>query len=61
LGEKHEQDAKYLDSCRNKRNVAEYDYVGGVTEADVTELIAYVNELRDEVLRWLSEHHSELL
>lgn len=41
--------------------MAEYDYVGGVTEADVTELIAYVNELRDEVLRWLSEHHSELL
>lgn len=61
LGKKHEQDAKYLDTCRNKRNVVEYDYVGGVTEEDVIELISYVNELRDEVLRWLDESHAELL
>jgi len=61
LGEKHEQDAKYLDTCRSKRNVAEYDYIGGVTEEDVSELIAYANELRDEVLRWLNERHTELL
>ena len=61
LGNKHEQDAKYLDTCRNKRNVVEYDYVGGVTEEDVSELIGYVNELRAEVLRWLNEHHPELL
>jgi uncharacterized protein (UPF0332 family) len=61
LGKKHEQDAKYLDTCRNKRNVVEYDYVGGVTEEDVTELISYVNELRDEVLRWLDESHAGLL
>jgi hypothetical protein len=39
----------------------EYDYVGGVTEEDVTELISYVNELRDEVLRWLNERHALLL
>ena len=61
LGEKHEQDAQYLDTCRTKRNVVEYDYVGGVTEADVTELIGYVNELRDEVLHWLNERHALLL
>ena len=61
LGKKHEQDSKYLDTCRSKRNVAEYDYVGGVTEEDVSELIGYVNELRGEVLRWLNERHAELL
>jgi len=61
LGSHHETDAKYLDTCRNKRNVAEYDYVGGVTNDDVAELIGYVNELRDEVLRWLNENHPELL
>jgi len=61
LGKKHEQDAKYLDTCRNKRNMVEYDYVGSVMEEDVTELISYVNELRDEVLRWLDESHAELL
>jgi hypothetical protein len=61
LGKKHEPDAKYLDTCRNKRNVVEYDYVGGVTEDDVSELVGYVNELRHEVLRWLHEHHAELM
>jgi hypothetical protein len=54
LGKRHEQDAKYLDTCRNKRNVAEYDYVGGITKDDVAELVGYVNELRDEVLLWLN-------
>jgi len=29
LGKEHDQDAKYLDTCRNKRNIVEYDYVGG--------------------------------
>ena len=61
LGNHHEPDAKYLDTCRNKRNVVEYDYVGGVTEDDVDELIAFVKELREEILRWLYERHSDLL
>jgi hypothetical protein len=61
LGKKHEHDSKYLDTCRSKRNMAEYDYVGGVTEEDVSELIAYANELQGEVLRWLNECHTELL
>jgi uncharacterized protein (UPF0332 family) len=61
LGKKHEQDAKYLDTCRNKRNAAEYEYVGGVTEEDVTELIGYVNELRNEVLSWLNKQHADLI
>jgi hypothetical protein len=38
LGRKHEQDAKYLDTCRsNKQNVVEYDYAGSVTEELVFE------------------------
>jgi hypothetical protein len=61
LGKKHAQDAKYLDTCRNKRNIVEYDYVGGVTEDDVSELVRYVHELREEVLHWLDEHHAELM
>ncbi len=41
LGSHRERDAKYLDTCRNKRNITEYDYVGGVTEEDVEELIIF--------------------
>ena len=61
LGRHHEVDAKYLDTCRNKRNIVEYDYVGGVTEEDVEELIAFVNELREEVILWLKKHQPDLL
>ena len=61
LGNHRETDAKYLDTCRNKRNVAEYDYVGGVTEEDVNELIAFLKELHKDVIQWLSENHPEYL
>ena len=61
LGSNHETDAKYLDTCRNKRNVVEYDYVGGVTEEDVDELVAFVKELHAEVIQWLNENHPKLL
>ena len=61
LGSMHEKNARYLDTCRNKRNVTEYDYVGGLTDEDVAELIAFVIELREEVTRWLKEKHPDLL
>jgi hypothetical protein len=61
LGSHRERDAKYLDTCRNKRNITEYDYVGGVTEEDIEELIAFVNELREEVIQWLKKQHPDFL
>ena len=41
LGERHKDDANYLDTCRTKRNTAEYDRAGVTTEEDAGELIAY--------------------
>jgi hypothetical protein len=61
LGNHHEADAKYLDTCRNKRNVVEYDYVGGVSEDDVDELIGFVKELREKVIQWLKANHPKFL
>ena len=61
LGSMHEKNARYLDTCRNKRNVTEYDYAGGLTDKDVAELIAFVVELREEVTKWLNEKHPVLL
>jgi uncharacterized protein (UPF0332 family) len=60
LGDTHKQDASYLDACRNKRNSVEYDSVGGATADDVEELISFVEELREEVLKWMRKKHSEL-
>jgi hypothetical protein len=61
LGQHYKEDAKYLDTCRNKRNSAEYDYVGGVSPDDVTELIGFIKELREVIMQWLKEKHPQLI
>ena len=61
LGDAKKADAEYLNDCRKKRNIVEYDYVGGVTEEDVKELIEFVRELKSSVLGWLKENHPELV
>ena len=61
LGPEYRADAEYLDNCRKKRNIVEYDYVGGTTEDEASELVAYVLEFQDKVLRWLRQFHPQLL
>ena len=61
LGEAKKPDAEYLDDCRKKRNIVEYDYVGGASESDADELIGFVKEFKDEVIAWLKKTHPELL
>jgi hypothetical protein len=59
LGPEKDADADYLDSCRSKRNIVEYDYTGGATDADAKELIAFVVDLKKEVIKWLKAKHPE--
>jgi uncharacterized protein (UPF0332 family) len=61
LGNTHKEDAKYLDTCRNKRNIAEYDYVGIASGDDVYELIEFLKELREKIMRWLKENHPDII
>ena len=51
LGKSKDDDADYLESCRTKRNIVEYDYVGGTTEAEANELIKFVLELKNDVIK----------
>jgi hypothetical protein len=60
LGEAKKADAKYLDDCRKKRNIAEYEYVGGASKSDADELIKFAKQLRDDVITWLKKYHPEL-
>jgi hypothetical protein len=57
LGQDRKDDAEYLETCRKKRNIVEYDYVGGATEDEADELIGFVKSLRDDVLRWLKVNY----
>ncbi len=61
LGPEHRADADYLDACRKKRNIVEYDYAGGASEDEASELTAYVLELKEKVLVWLRKNHPSLI
>jgi hypothetical protein len=61
LGSDRAQDAKYLDDCRLKRNLAQYESAGVVSKNEAGDLISFVKTLRSDVLDWLRLHHPELL
>lgn len=60
LGDTRRDDADYLDACRNKRNIAEYDAVGQVSPQEAAELAGFVRELRESVVEWPGQTHAEL-
>lgn len=60
LGSERKNDADYLDSCRTKRNIVEYDYVGGATRDNALELIEFVKDLKGDVESWLEKNYPEL-
>jgi hypothetical protein len=61
LGKHWQEEADYLETCRRKRNIAEYDRAGVATEQDASELVKFCHELRVEVLAWLAGHRADLL
>ena len=60
LGEGKEKDSKYLEACRVKRNIVEYDYVGAVTEEEAIEIRGFADNFKKEVIIWLAAHYPEL-
>ena len=44
LGQDKFDDADYLDACRIKRNIIEYDLAGSTSETEAIELIDFVKE-----------------
>jgi len=61
LGSDHKKDVDYLESCRVKRNKAEYDSVGEVTPDEARELLGFAGELKQTVLTWLGKKHRDLV
>jgi len=46
LGPERADDADYLDACRAKRNTAEYDVAGTVSQSEAAELREFTRELQ---------------
>ena len=61
LGPDRTADVEYLEVCRKRRNVIEYDAAGSVSDRDADELVALVVELRQAVVGWLRQRHPELM
>lgn len=53
--------ADYLDHCRSKRNVSDYDRAGEISAREADELHAEARAFRAEVLAWLKNHHPALV
>jgi hypothetical protein len=61
LGSQYSEDADFLDYCRKKRNETEYNFAGNISDDEVTDLIAFTDKLKEEVLKWLKSKHRALL
>ncbi len=58
LGNDRSNDAAYLEACRIKRNIVEYDYAGSTSDSEADELIGFVKKLYAEVSEWVVKDHS---
>ncbi|MGB0372929.1 MAG: hypothetical protein ACPGN3_16475 [Opitutales bacterium] len=61
LGKTKQDDADYLDSCRAKRNLVEYDMAGRTSNEEADELIGFAAEFNADVVKWLKATHPSLL
>jgi hypothetical protein len=51
----------YLDNCRRKRNVSEYDAAGTISQKELNDLLVLVMNFKNQVKEWLREHHPDLI
>lgn len=60
MGQRFSAVKDYLDSCRRKRNVSEYDAAGTVSRKEAEDLLLAVRELKVEVETWLRWNHPDI-
>jgi uncharacterized protein (UPF0332 family) len=57
MGEPVYRMANFLDKCRRKRNIADYDAAGLVTENEVKEMIKTAKLLAKRVEEWIVKNY----
>jgi hypothetical protein len=60
MGQNYSSKRDYLDNCRRKRDVSEYDAAGTISAKEVEDLLLAVTDFKAEVLTWLKENHPAL-
>lgn len=61
MGSKAQKRTDYLDACRTKRNVVDYDRTGEISKLEVFEILNEVQKFRSDLLEWLRTHYHHLL
>ena len=61
MGDQAQARADYLNNCRSKRNVTDYDRVGGISSREVDEIIVETRAFRGNLLAWLKKEYPSLL
>lgn len=61
MGEKYNLTRDYLNACRAKRNISDYDAAGTISLQEVQELSEVAQELYGDLKRWLAEHYPQYL
>jgi hypothetical protein len=51
----------YLDNCRRKRNVSEYDAAGTISKKEMNDLLDLIHNFKKQVEAWLKENHPDLI
>lgn len=59
MGEQYSTLKNYLDNCRRKRNISEYDAAGTISEKEAAELLKTVKAFKTELEEWLKTKISE--
>jgi hypothetical protein len=60
MGERFTITRDYLDNCRRKRNVCEYDAAGTISQKEAEDLLQTVTEFKIEVEKWLKQNHPDI-
>jgi DNA-binding transcriptional MerR regulator len=60
MGEHFSSLRDYLDNCRRKRNISEYDAVGTVSVKEVDDILQTIQDFKTEIENWLSQNHPEV-
>jgi hypothetical protein len=60
MGKEKLPQSRYFNSCREKRNITDYDLAGHITESEVAKLVTEAKHFKKEVLAWLKKHHPAL-
>jgi len=56
LGKEYTHLRDFLNNCRAKRNVSDYDMAGSVSTVEVDELMEVASQLYDKIKIWINDH-----